>query len=201
MVELVSHLAVRNNFKRPYWRINQNIQARELRVVDAEGKQLGLFSREEALAKAKELELDIVEIASNAKPPVAKIIDFAKFRYQQEKKEKEARKKEKKGTEQKEVWLTPFIGENDYQTRLQKIQEFLGEGSKVRVVIKFRGAQMSHMEFGYRLSEKVVQATKDRSAVDQEPKFLGRQLIMVLTPVKSNKTEKVGVEKVAKETA
>lgn len=171
--------------KKTFWRINQNIQAQELRVLDPEGKQLGIFSREEALKKAEEASLDLVEIASKAKPPVAKIIDFTKFKYQQEKKEREARRKEKRGSEQKEVWLTPFMGDNDYQTKLERIKEFLEEGSKVRVVVKFRGQQMGHKEFGYKLVDRVSADTKDRAALDQEPKFLGRQLMFMLSPVKS----------------
>lgn len=186
-----------NKQKKTFWRVNQNIQARELRVVDAEGKQLGLFSANEARQMAQEQDLDLVEIAPNAKPPVAKIIDFTKFRYQQEKKEREARRKEKKGSEQKEVWLTPFIGDNDYQTRLERVREFLEEGHKVRIVVKFKGAQMAHREFGYGIAKKVVQDTKEKAGVDQEPKFIGRQLIMMLTPIKG-KVEKVDrVEQVA----
>lgn len=176
--------------KKVFWRVNQNIQARELRVIDSEGKQLGVFSVNEAREKAKEAGLDLVEIAPNAKPPVAKIIDFAKFRYSQEKKEREAKKGQKRGTEQKEVWLTPFMGESDYGVRLGRIKEFLTEGHKVRVVVRFKGVQMSHREFGYEMANKVRNATANQAGIDQEPKFLGRQLIMVLTPVKGQKVEK-----------
>ena len=141
--------------KKTFWRVNQNIRSHELRVIDAEGKQIGVLSLREALEKAAEAGLDLVEIAPTAKPPVAKIIDFAKFRYQQEKKEKEFRRKEKKGSEQKEVWLTPFIGESDYDVRLERVKEFLGNGNKVRVVVRFTGPQMSHREFGFQMAEKV----------------------------------------------
>ncbi|MEK7521404.1 MAG: translation initiation factor IF-3 [Patescibacteria group bacterium] len=178
------------NKQRTFWRINQNIQARELRVLDSEGKQLGLFSKEEATRLAQGLGLDLVEIAPKARPPVAKIIAFAKFKYQQEKKEREARRKEKKGSEQKEVWLTPFMGDNDYLTKLEKIKEFLSDGSKVRVVVKFKGPQMSHREFGYQLADRVSADTKDLSGIDQTPKFLGRQLIFMLRPTKGQKNEK-----------
>lgn len=186
-----------SNKKSTFWRINQNIQAKELRVLDPEGKQLGLFSREDALAKAQKAGLDLVEIAPKAKPPVAKLIEYAKFKYQQEKKEREARRKEKKGSEQKEVWLTPFMGDNDYATKLEKIKEFLIEGSKVRVVVKFKGPQMSHREFGYQLADRVGSDTKDRAVIEQPPKFLGRQLLFMLSPIKNTKVEKVEeVEKV-----
>lgn len=126
----------------------------------------------------------MVEIAPHASPPVAKIIDFTKFKYQQEKKEREARKKEKRGTEQKEIWLTPFMADNDYQVRLERIKEFLEEGHKVRITVRFKGRQMGHKEFGYEQAKRVVEDTKEIAAVDQEPKFLGRQLVMTLTPQK-----------------
>lgn len=170
--------------KKPFWRINQNIQARELRVIDAEGKQLGIFSADEARKVAETAGLDLVEIAPNAKPPVAKVIDFAKFRYHEEKKERESKRKERRGTEQKEVWLTPFMGDADYTVRLGRIKEFLTEGHKVRVVVRFKGAQMAHKEFGYEMAGKVKKDTESQAGIDQEPKFLGRQLIMMLTPVK-----------------
>lgn len=170
--------------RKTFWRTNQNIRSAQLRVIDSEGKQLGIFSNDEAQAKAAEMGLDLVEIAPNAKPPVSKIIDFTKFRYQQEKKERESKRKVRRGTEQKEVWLTPFMGDSDYEVRLGRIKEFLDEGSKVRIVVRFKGAQMAHKEFGYGMANKVKTATQDRAGIDQEPKFLGRQLIMVLTPMK-----------------
>ncbi|MDO8504084.1 MAG: translation initiation factor IF-3 [bacterium] len=172
------------NQKRTFWRANQNIRAPKLRVIDSDGKQLGVFSLDEALGKAKARGLDLVEIAPKALPPVAKIIDFAKFKYQQEKKEREARKKEKKGTEQKEIWLSPFIADNDYTVRMARVNEFLGEGHKVRVVVRFTGRQMGHKEFGYGLLKRVAKDTKDVARIDIEPKFLGRQLFTTLAPVK-----------------
>lgn len=153
-------------------------------MIGPEGKQLGIFTSEEALSKAEELGLDLVEIAPQATPPVVKIIDFAKFRYQEEKREKEARKKEKRGSEQKEVWFTPFMGENDYEVRLLKVKDFLTEGHKVRIVVKFTGSQMAHREFGYQMTTRVTNDTKEMAGIDQIPKFLGKQLIMTLTPVK-----------------
>lgn len=180
--------------RKTYWRINQNIQAREVRAIGPDGKQLGIFSVSEALKEAEKAGLDLVEIAPHANPPVVKIIDFAKFRYQQEKKERDARKKEKKGRESKEVWLTPFIGTNDYQTRLEKIREFLIQGSKVRVVVRFKGNQMGRRQFGYEVSGKVVVDVQDIGGIDQSPKFLGRQLIMTLTPVKKQKIKEESEE-------
>ncbi len=173
--------------KKSYWRTNQNIQASELRVIGPDGHQLGVFSKSDALARAQEEGFDLIEIAPTAKPPVAKIMDFAKFRYQQDKKEREAALKEKRGTEQKEIWLTPFMGEHDYDVRLGRIREFLVDGSKVRVAVRFTGRQMAHREFGYEMCKRVVGDTEQISKMDGEPKFLGRQLMFTLSPVKGKK--------------
>lgn len=167
-----------------YWRINERIQAQTLRVIGPDGKQLGVFSKEEALKKATEMELDLVEIAPSAKPPVAKIVDYAKFRYQQDKKDREAKLKEKKGSEQKEIWFTPFMADNDYQVRLSRVKEFLEDGYKVRIAVRFTGRQLSHREFGYEIAGRVTSDTKEMSRIDSPPKFIGRQLLMTITPVK-----------------
>lgn len=175
-----------------YWRINENIQANQLRVIGPDGKQLGIFSVREALDKAREAELDLVEIAPQAKPPVAKIIDFTKFKYQQEKKEREQKLKERKGAEQKEIWLTPFMAENDFQVRLSRIKEFLEDGSRVRITVKFTGRQMGHKEFGYDIVNKVTGETKDIAKANGQPKFLGRQLMFTLSPYKGQATKQEG---------
>lgn len=167
-----------------HWRVNEQIQASKLRVIGPSGKQLGIFSLKQALKKAKEKGLDLVEVAPKAVPPVAKIIDFAKFKYQQQKKLKELKKKEKKGAEQKEVWFTPFMGGNDYLVRLEKVKEFLKDKAKVRVVVKFKGRQMSQKEFGYKVLGQVAKDTQDIAKVDAEPKFVGREAVMVLAPDK-----------------
>lgn len=177
----------KNRYQTVFWRVNQNIKAPKLRVIGPAGKQLGIFSLSEALAKANEAELDLVEIAATANPPVAKIIDFAKFKYHEEKRNREAKLKEKKGTELKEIWLTPFMADNDYQVRLGRIKEFLEDNHKVRITVRFTFRQMVHREFGYEILKKVVADTSEISKIDQEPKFLGRQLMMMLTPVKGKK--------------
>jgi translation initiation factor IF-3 len=187
-------LATQFRQKKSYWRTNQNIQALELRVIGPDGKQLGVFSKSEALARAEEEGFDLIEIAPTAKPPVAKIMDFAKFRYQQDKKEREAALKEKRGTEQKEIWLTPFMGEHDYEVRLGRIREFLEDGSKVRVAVRFTGRQMAHREFGYKMCQRVVSDMKLISKLDGEPKFLGRQLMFTLSPVKGKKVSDESTE-------
>lgn len=154
-------------------------------MISQDGKQLGIFSPKEALEKASEAGLDLVEIAPRANPPVAKIIDFTKFKYEQEKKEREAARKQKRGAELKEVWLTPFMGDKDYETRVDRVKEFLTDGHKVRVVIKFKGPQMQRRDQGYKLAGRTVEDAESISDVDQEPRFFGRQLVFTLTPVKS----------------
>lgn len=167
-----------------FWRVNQSIQAPTLRVIGLDGHQLGVFSLQEALKHAQEAGLDLVEIAPHANPPVAKIIEFAKFKYQQEKKEREAKKKEKKGSEVKEIWFSPFIAEHDYGVRADRVKEFLEEGHKVRVAVKFKGQQLGRKEFGYQLINKLAEDIKEVGKIEQQPKFLGRQLITTLTPIK-----------------
>jgi translation initiation factor IF-3 len=168
----------------PFYRTNHNIQAREVRLLNEDGSQVGVVSLDEAKKKALELETDLVEIAPQAVPPVVKLIDFKKFKYQLAKKES-AEKKKQKGGELKEVRFTPYMAENDFQTRLRRVEGFLHDNNKVRLVVKFTGREIAHKEFGYDLLRRATLATSDFSAVDQEPKLIGRQIIMTLTPVKS----------------
>lgn len=144
----------------------------------------------EAIKKAREANLSLVEIAPLAKPPVAKIVDFGKFKYQEEKK---ARKVQKgvKGGDTKEIRFSPFIAENDYNTRFARVKEFLGEKNKVRLVVVFRRPQMGKKDFGYGLLRKIVSELGEGSvAIDMEPKFLGRNLMMVISPVAGKKYAK-----------
>lgn len=172
----------RNNT--PTWRINQNIYAAQLRVIGQDGKQLGIMSKVDALAKAKDQSLDLVEVGPGAKPPVAKIIDFAKFRYQEDKKLRVAKLKERRGSELKEIWFTPFMADNDYHVRLERVMEFLKEGNKVKIAVRFKGRQMSSKQFGYQVANRVIADTKLNAILDQEPKFIGRQLLFGLSPSK-----------------
>ena len=168
--------------KKLYWLINERIKSPELRVIGSDGKQLGILKTEEALRKAKELELTLVEIAPMAKPPVAKIVDFGKFRYQEEKKSrKEALKT--KGSELKEIRFSPFIAESDYNTRLKRVKEFLSDKNKVKVTVVFKGQQMGSKQFGYDLLKKVYQSLGNTIVIDMEPKFLGRHLVTIISPV------------------
>jgi len=174
----------RNKFQpnpRYQYRINERISAPQLRVLDFEGKQIGLLSRAEALAKARELELDLVEIAGTAKPPVVKIIDFNKFLYQQSKKKQEEKKKAKV-SETKEIRLGPFMSDNDIMVSVRRGREFLEEGDKIKLVLKFRGRQITHPEFGYGIMRKFTQAVAEISKVDREAHLEGKQMIALLSP-------------------
>lgn len=161
-----------------------------MRVIDEEEKQVGVLKLSEALNRADKAKLDLVEIAPNAKPPVAKIIDFGKFRYQERKKEKSQKKGVKSG-DLKEIRFSPFIGEADYNTRLERIKEFLEEKSKIRLVVKFKGRQMGSKQFGYNLLKRIYTELDDTIIIDMEPKFLGRHLTMVISPT----TKKVVTKK------
>lgn len=167
-----------------------------LRLLDTDGKQIGILSKFEALAKAQEAGLDLVEIAPTAKPPVAKIIDFNKFLYQEEKKKKEEKKKAK-ASETKEIRLGPFMSDNDLQVMVRRGREFLEDGDKIKLVVKFRGRQITHPEFGHGVIRKFVLALDDISKVDREAHFEGRQIIAVLSAERKkaqSKDDKSSVE-------
>lgn len=163
------------------WRLNEKIPALELRILDAEGKQIGIFSKSEAIKMAQDKGADLIEIVANANPPVAKIIDFGKFKYQEEKKAKEAQKKSKPSS-LKEIRFTPFIGEGDYQTRLRRIDEFLRDKDKVKLVIYFKIKQLGSKQFGYDMMNRVLKDLGEGINIDMKPKFLGRNLIMIISP-------------------
>ncbi|HEX7042399.1 MAG TPA: translation initiation factor IF-3 [Patescibacteria group bacterium] len=163
------------------YKLNERISAPTLRVLDAEGKQLGILSRVEALQMAREQEVDLVEISSSAQPPVVKIIDFNKFLYQIEKKKREEKRKAKV-SETKEVRLGPFMGAADLENMRQRAQGFLEEGNKVRLVLKFRGRQIIHPEFGHEILQKIIAGLSEVSKVEREPRLEGKQLIAIISP-------------------
>ncbi len=165
-----------------FYRINQNIRAEKLRVVDDTGTQLGVLTLSEALAKAKSAGLDLIEVAPTAQPPVAKIVNFAKFKYQQ--KQKDSGGKKARSQDVKEIRFTPFIAANDFNIRLNRAKEFLNDGDKVRLVVKFVGRQITRKEFGDALLQKAVQALSDQATVESPPNLKGKFLMTVLTPVK-----------------
>lgn len=161
-------------YNRKFYRLNYQIQSPQLRLLDEEGKQIGVVTKLEALQKAKELELDVVEIAPNAKPPVAKLIDFKKFKYQEAKKEREARKSQKH-VGVKEVRLRPFIGAHDFDTRLARGKEFLDEGNQLKINVAFKGREITRKEFGFTVINRFIAALPSIKVV-REPKMLGRVL-------------------------
>lgn len=166
-------------------------------MISSEGKQIGILSTSDALKQALDEGLTLIEVAPNANPPVAKIVDLGKFKYDEEKK---ARKEKKgvKGGDTKEVRFSPFIGNHDYQTRITRIEEFLSDKNKVRLAVVFTRRQLGSKQFGYDLLGKIVSNFGDRVAVDMKPKFLGRNLIMVISP-KAIVKKKEPVEETSKE--
>jgi translation initiation factor IF-3 len=149
--------------------------------LDNEGKQVGVLSREAALAQAREQGLDLVEIAGQAKPPVVKIIDFNKFLYQEEKRKREEKKKAKV-SETKEVRLGPFMSDNDLQVMIKRCREFLDDGDKVKLVVKFKGRAITRSDFGRDVINKVIAAVKDIAKLDRDIRLEGKQMIGVLSP-------------------
>ena len=166
---------------RKFYRTNERIFASELRVLDANGKQIGVLSKFEALNKAKSEGLDLVEIAPAARPPVAKIIDFKKFLYQEEKKKREEKRKAKV-SETKEVRLGPFMSDNDLGVMSKRARDFLEDGDKVRLVVNFAGRQIAHPEFGHQVLDKVLKDLEDVSKIERERHLEGKKLITLVSP-------------------
>jgi len=171
----------RNQDNRKFYRVNEQIRALTLRVLNEEGLQIGVLKKEAALAKAREEELDLVEVAPKATPPVARIVDYKKFLYQQEKKRREEKKKTK-ASETKEVRLGPFMEEHDLLVMIRRSREFLEQGNKVKLVLRFAGRQITHPEFGEKVIEKVIGDLDDISKIEREMHFEGRQLLAILSP-------------------
>ncbi|MBU1117361.1 translation initiation factor IF-3 [Patescibacteria group bacterium] len=171
-----------------YYRINHQITAPTIRLLDREGKQIDVLSLQDALKLAHDNELDLVEISGNAKPPVVKMIEYSKFKYQEAKKAK-AEKKGTKGGETKEVQMTPFIGQGDYDTRVKKSKDFLATGNKVKLSIKFHGRQIQKPEFGYQLIERFTNDLAELSTTEGAAKLIGKRLLVTFTPVKKTKKE------------
>jgi translation initiation factor IF-3 len=162
-------------------RINTRIEAREVRLIDAEGNNVGVVPTRQALIMADEAALDLVEISPDAKPPVAKILDYGKFRFQEQKRLAEARKKQRV-VELKEIKLRPMIDDHDYEVKMKAARRFFDEGDKVKVTLRFRGREMDHQELGHKLLNKVKADTTEIAKVELEPRFEGRQIIMILAP-------------------
>lgn len=162
-------------------RVNEFIRTPKVRVIDEQGEMLGILSIHEALERAYAVELDLVEISPMADPPVCKILDYGKYKYELQKKKAESKKKQKV-VETKEIKMRPVIDTNDYNVKLRSVARFLEEGNKVKITIRFRGREMSHQELGMNLLERVKGDTQDIAKVEVPPKAEGRQLIMLLGP-------------------
>jgi translation initiation factor IF-3 len=162
-------------------RINEGIDTPNIQLIDATGNNVGVVAIADALARAAEAGLDLVEISPNSEPPVCKILDFGKYKYQAQKKAAEARKKQKV-VEIKEIKIRPMIDDHDYDVKMRSMRRFFEEGDKVKVTLRFRGREMAHQELGVQLLERVKSDTSNLAKVEQEPKFEGRQMIMVLAP-------------------
>jgi len=176
-------------------RINADITSPEIRLVGEDGEQLGIVSLADARARAETAELDLVEIAPTAKPPVCRIMDYGKFKYREAKKLHEAKLKLKQ-IQVKEVKFRPGTDEGDYQIKLRNLIRFLGEGDKAKITLRFRGREMAHQEFGVRLLERIRNDLEPHSVVESWPRLEGRQMVMLLAPKKA-----VVVSKVAKKVA
>jgi len=161
--------------------VNEAITARRVRLVDADGGMLGVVTIDQALEKAAERSLDLVEVAPEADPPVCKILDYGKFKYEVQKKKAEARKKQKI-IEIKEIKLRPNIDEHDYDVKMRSVKKFIGEGDKVKVTLRFRGREMAHQELGAKVLERVREDTDEIAKVESFPRLEGRQMVMVIAP-------------------
>lgn len=162
-------------------RINDAIRAREVRLIDENGQNVGVVPRSDAMERATTAGLDLVEISPDAEPPVCKILDFGKYKYQEQKKAAEARKKQKI-VEIKEIKMRPNIDTHDYDVKMRAMRRFFDEGDKVKVTLRFRGREMAHQELGAKLLDKVRDETTELAKVEAEPRLEGRQMVMVLAP-------------------
>ncbi len=168
--------------------MNEMITAPQVRLIDQYGGQIGVMSREEALAKGDEEEKDLIMIADQAVPPVVKLIELSKFRYQEQQKRQEEAKKSSKGSDLKELRLTPFIAAGDLEARINRVREFLEEGSKVRLHVKFRGREVTKPEFGNQVLKKIFDAVADVGKVETAPKLAGKFMTAQLMPTGKKKT-------------
>lgn len=169
--------------------INEDIRDKEIRLVSADGEQLGIMSAQEALAKAEEANLDLVKISPNAVPPVCKLMDYGKYKFEQTKREKEARKNQRV-VEIKEVRMSPSIDSNDFNVKLRNAQKFLADGDRVKVTVRFRGREMAHTEIGKDLLLKFAEQCAEVASMDKEPKLDGRHMSIFLSSKTAKESKK-----------
>ncbi len=163
-------------------RVNNRIISREVQVITSDGENLGVINTNDAISRAKDIGLDLIEIAPNAKPPVCKIMDMGKFKYDQQKKASKAKKNQKK-IELKEIKLRPVTGIHDYTFKIKNAQKFLSKGDKVKFTVKFKGRELQHSHLGNELMNKIIQDMQNIGKVELQPKFDGKQMIMVIQPL------------------
>jgi translation initiation factor IF-3 len=161
--------------------VNEDIRVPQVRLIDQDGEMLGVMSARDALLKAYDAGLDLLEISPNAVPPVCKITDYGKFKYEQQKKANEARKRQKV-VEIKEVKVRPNIDDHDYEVKMRQMKSFIGEGDKVKVTLRFRGREMAHQDLGIKVLERIRVELGETIKVEQMPRLENRQMIMVLAP-------------------
>ena len=164
-------------------RINGEVTAREVRLIGTDGEIIGIMSGREALKMAEEADTDLVEISPNATPPVCRLMDYGKFKYQEQKKAAEARAKQKI-IQVKEIKLRPGTDENDYQVKMRNIKRFIEDGDKVKVTLRFRGREMAHQEIGMRQLDRIREELAEMVQVESMPKLEGRQMVMMLAPAR-----------------
>ena len=163
-------------------RVNNRIISREVQVITSDGENLGVINTNDAISRAKDIGLDLIEIAPNAKPPVCKIMDMGKFKYDQQKKASKAKKNQKK-IELKEIKLRPVTDIHDYTFKIKNAQKFLSKGDKVKFTVKFKGRELQHSHLGNELMNKIIQDMQNIGKVELHPKFEGKQMIMVIQPL------------------
>jgi translation initiation factor IF-3 len=162
-------------------RVNEEIRTPQVRLIDQNGEMLGVMSAREALIRAYDVGLDLLEISPNAEPPVVKILDYGKYKYEQQKKANEARKRQKV-VEIKEIKVRPNIDDHDYEVKMRQMKEFIGEGDKVKVTLRFRGREMAHQDLGLKVLDRIRAEMAETTKVESMPRLENRQMIMVLAP-------------------
>lgn len=162
-------------------RMNDAIRSRTVRLINADGDNVGVVDTLDALRQAQEVGLDLVEVSPDAEPPVAKILDYGKYKFQEQKKQAEARKKQKV-VEIKEIKMRPSIDDHDYDVKMRAIKRFFDDGDKVKVTLRFRGREMAHQQLGMAVLQRVKAEVQEISKVESEPRLEGRQMVMVLAP-------------------
>jgi translation initiation factor IF-3 len=162
-------------------RVNEEIRAAQVRLIDQDGEMQGVMTAREALARAYDVGMDLLEISPNAEPPVCKITDFGKFKYEQQKKANEARKRQKV-VEIKEIKVRPNIDDHDYDVKMRQMKGFIEEGDKVKVTLRFRGREMAHQDLGVKVLERIRTEMAEATKVESMPRLENRQMIMVLAP-------------------